>query len=91
MYPAQCRARRCAPKSILSWLFAAQAFAARMCSLADQAAPLLVDALAAGGEEAGVAAYCLTSRVCANSSDAHAAYGALLDSPEIHDPAQVLG
>ncbi|KAL4429362.1 hypothetical protein ABPG77_005136 [Micractinium sp. CCAP 211/92] len=67
------------------------AFAARMCSLADQAAPLLVDALAAGGEEAGVAAYCLTSRVCANSSDAHAAYGALLDSPEVHDPAQVLG
>ena len=62
-----------------------------MCSLAEQAAPLLVEALAAGGEDAAVAAYCLTTKVCADDSDSSAAFRALVDSPEMHDPTHVMG
>lgn len=67
------------------------AFAARMCSLAGEAAPMLVEALAAGGEDAALAAYCLTTKVCNDDSDRSAAFRAFVMSPEMHDPERVMG
>ncbi|KAL4458638.1 hypothetical protein ABPG75_013503 [Micractinium tetrahymenae] len=67
------------------------AFAARMCSLAEEAGPLLVEALTSGGQDATVAAYCLTTRVCANETDSSAAFDALINAHEMHDPTKVMG
>lgn len=52
---------------------------------------MLVEALAAGGEDAALAAYCLTTKVCNDDSDRSAAFRAFVMSPEMHDPERVMG
>lgn len=56
-----------------------QAFASQMCALAENAGPFLVQAFAAGGDQAKVAAYVLTRiGLCANQTANDAALNAFL-------------
>ncbi|KAL4425052.1 hypothetical protein ABPG77_001830 [Micractinium sp. CCAP 211/92] len=58
-----------------------QAFASQMCSLAENAGPLLVQALTAGGDQAKVAAYALTRKgICTNDTAQGAALDALINA-----------
>ncbi len=58
-----------------------QDFASQMCSLAENAGPLLVQALTAGGDQAKVAAYALTRQgICTNDTAQGAALDALFNA-----------